>query len=130
MNSKLLGPEASLLRGARNSSRMIFEFAIDPQEIASWGSEDKYNRIIDAFGVGQPRIMARLPKRGKWLILSNNHIYATGSGEYSVEARITDKKLKDFNTDDLRSIIRNDYMRNRNKYQKKYKLIYPDQQDR
>ncbi len=30
----------------------------------------------------------------------------------------------------IRSIIRNDYMRNRNKYQKKYKLIYTDQQDR
>ena len=47
---------------------MIFEFAIDPQEIASWASEDKYNRIIDAFGVGQPRIMARLPKRWKWMV--------------------------------------------------------------
>ena len=30
----------------------------------------------------------------------------------------------------IRSIIRNDYMRNRNKYQEKYKLIYTDQQDR
>lgn len=30
----------------------------------------------------------------------------------------------------IRSIIRNDYIRNRNKYTKKYKLIYTDQQER
>ena len=29
----------------------------------------------------------------------------------------------------IRSLIRNDYMKNRNKYIKKYKLIYPIQED-
>lgn len=29
----------------------------------------------------------------------------------------------------IRSLIRNDYMKNRNKYIKKYKLIYPVQRD-
>jgi len=30
----------------------------------------------------------------------------------------------------IRSIYRNDYIRNRNKYETKYKLIYPIQEDR
>lgn len=47
---------------------MIFEYALDPQEVATWGSEEKYPVVVEAFGVGKPRISVRLPKAWKRLV--------------------------------------------------------------
>lgn len=45
---------------------MIFEFAIEPELVATWGDLNNYRFFADKFGIGQPRIMTEYPKLKKW----------------------------------------------------------------
>ncbi len=47
---------------------MIYEFAIDPAEVATWSSREKYGYVYNAFGIGTPRIVARLPKHWRRMV--------------------------------------------------------------
>lgn len=41
---------------------MIYEFAVDPEEVASWAEREKYKHVYDSFGVGTPRILCHMPE--------------------------------------------------------------------
>ena len=41
---------------------MIYEFAVDPAEVASWANRENYKHVYDSFGIGTLRIVCRLPK--------------------------------------------------------------------
>jgi hypothetical protein len=45
---------------------MIFDFAIEPELVASWGNIQDYRYFAAAFGIGQPRILAEYPKFYDW----------------------------------------------------------------
>lgn len=45
---------------------MVFEFAIEPDLVASWGDLKNYQIFYDKFGIGQPRIMAEYPILKNW----------------------------------------------------------------
>ncbi|MDI3337937.1 hypothetical protein QKW60_16125 [Defluviimonas aestuarii] len=57
---------------------MMFEYALDPLEVATWGSKEKYSVVVEAFGVGTPRVSVRLPKAWKRLVWQ---AFAGGSPE-------------------------------------------------
>jgi len=46
---------------------MIYEYALEPELVATWGNPQDYRYFIDKFGLGQPRVVARYPK--KWVRL-------------------------------------------------------------
>ncbi|HPD57619.1 MAG TPA: hypothetical protein PLG94_16750 [Smithellaceae bacterium] len=41
---------------------MIYEYALDPEMVATWGSQHNYRFFIRAFGIGQGRVASRFPK--------------------------------------------------------------------
>lgn len=41
---------------------MIYEFALEPELVATWGNFHDYRYFIDKFGYGQPRFISRFPK--------------------------------------------------------------------
>jgi len=45
---------------------MIYDFALEPELVASWGNLQDYRYFAQAFGLGQPRIMAEYPKLKNW----------------------------------------------------------------
>ena len=45
---------------------MVFEFAIEPELVATWGEFNNYRYFYDKFGIGQSRIMAEYPKLQNW----------------------------------------------------------------
>lgn len=45
---------------------MIFEYAIDPELVAQWGSLSNYRYFLSAFGLGEPRVLGQLPKAKNW----------------------------------------------------------------
>ncbi|MBU1864375.1 MAG: hypothetical protein KKH94_11985 [Candidatus Omnitrophica bacterium] len=45
---------------------MVFEFAIEPELVATWGDFNNYRFFVDKFGIGQSRIMAEYPKLKNW----------------------------------------------------------------
>jgi len=45
---------------------MVFEFAIEPKLVATWGEHSNYRYFYEKFGIGQPRIMSEYPKLQNW----------------------------------------------------------------
>jgi len=45
---------------------MVFEYAIDPDLVATWGNLSNYRIFHDKFGLGEPRIMAEYPALKDW----------------------------------------------------------------
>ena len=45
---------------------MIYEYAVDPDLVASWGDLRDYRYFSKEFGIGTPRIVAAFPNRKKW----------------------------------------------------------------
>ncbi len=45
---------------------MVFEFAIEPELVATWGNLNNYRFFVDKFGIGESRIMAEYPKLKNW----------------------------------------------------------------
>jgi hypothetical protein len=45
---------------------MVFEFAIEPELVATWGAISNYRYFYEKFGIGQPRMMAEYPKLQNW----------------------------------------------------------------
>ncbi len=48
---------------------MIYEYALEPELVATWGNRHDYRYFVEKFGLGQPRIVSRYPKRWKRLVL-------------------------------------------------------------
>jgi len=44
---------------------MIYEYAIEPEVVATWGEADNYRYFIDKIGLGTTRIVSRFPKKWK-----------------------------------------------------------------
>jgi hypothetical protein len=47
---------------------MIYEFALEPELVATWVNRTDYRYFYDKFGLGQPRVVARYPKQWKKLV--------------------------------------------------------------
>lgn len=47
---------------------MIHEYALEPELVATWGNRYDFRYFIEKFGLGQPRIVSRYPKRWKRLV--------------------------------------------------------------
>ncbi len=45
---------------------MIYEFAIEPDLVATWGNPSDYRFFADKFGLGTARIMSEFPKLKNW----------------------------------------------------------------
>lgn len=45
---------------------MIYEFALEPELVATWGKLSEYRYFFDKFGLGQPRIVSQYPKLKNW----------------------------------------------------------------
>ncbi|MFP3868510.1 MAG: hypothetical protein ACLFUU_10155 [Desulfobacteraceae bacterium] len=45
---------------------MIYEYAIEPELVATWGNIDKYRYFYEQIGLGTPRIMSDYPKLKNW----------------------------------------------------------------
>ncbi|MBI3892404.1 MAG: hypothetical protein HY303_12845 [Candidatus Wallbacteria bacterium] len=45
---------------------MIYEYAIEPELVARWGTLSEYRYFAEAFGLGRPRILSELPRVAKW----------------------------------------------------------------
>src|SRR5215470_3706205 len=45
---------------------MIFDFAVEPELVASWQALSDYRYFATSFGLGEPRIMAEFPKLKNW----------------------------------------------------------------
>ena len=45
---------------------MIFDYAIEPQLVTTWGSLRDFRYFSREFGLGSPRIMAEFPKKKNW----------------------------------------------------------------
>lgn len=52
--------------GRRSSSDpMIYEYALEPELVATWSYRQDYRYFIEKFGLGQPRVVSRFPKSWK-----------------------------------------------------------------
>ena len=47
---------------------MIHEYALEPELVATWGNRHDFRYFVEKFGLGQPRIMSRYPKRWNRLV--------------------------------------------------------------
>ena len=47
---------------------MIHEYALEPELVATWGNRQDFRYFVEKFGLGQPRIVSRYPKRWKRLV--------------------------------------------------------------
>lgn len=45
---------------------MIYEYAIEPEVVLSWGEKNNARIFRSSFGLGQPRLMSAFPSRGTW----------------------------------------------------------------
>ena len=65
---------------------MVYEFAIEPDLVATWGTLTKYRYFMDNFGLGTPRIMSEFPKFKNW----RRRVLQAASGREGLEMqRIT-----------------------------------------
>lgn len=48
---------------------MIYEYALEPELVATWGNRQDSRYFAEKFGLGQPRIVSRYPRRWKRLVL-------------------------------------------------------------
>lgn len=57
---------------------MIHEYALEPELVATWGNRQVGRYFVEKFGLGQPRMVSRYPKRWKGLVWdafrSNNDV--------------------------------------------------------
>ena len=68
-NSSVRGPTDSSLSVRRNSSDvMIYEYALEPELVATWTNRKDYRYFMPSFGLGQGRIVSRYPKRWQRLV--------------------------------------------------------------
>ena len=44
---------------------MIYEYALEPELVATWSNRQDYRYFIEKFGLGQPRVVSRFPKSWK-----------------------------------------------------------------
>jgi len=58
---------------------MIYEYALDPELVASWGQLENYRKFYAKFGLKQRRIISRFPK--KWDQLVKKSFYASSFGD-------------------------------------------------
>lgn len=47
---------------------MIHEYALEPELVSTWGNRQDFRYFVEKFGLGQPRIVSRYPKRWKKLV--------------------------------------------------------------
>jgi hypothetical protein len=47
---------------------MIHEYALEPELVASWGNRHDFRYFVEKFGLGQPRIVSRYPRRWTRLV--------------------------------------------------------------
>lgn len=47
---------------------MIFEYALEPKLVATWGNRHDFRYFSEKFGLGQPRVVSRYPKPWKRLV--------------------------------------------------------------
>lgn len=47
---------------------MIHEYAVEPELVATWGNRHDFRYFIEKFGLGQPQIVSRYPKRWTKLV--------------------------------------------------------------
>jgi len=47
---------------------MIHEYALEPELVATWGNRQVARYFVESFGLGQPRIVSRYPKRWTSLV--------------------------------------------------------------
>ena len=47
---------------------MIYEYALDPKVVATWGNKHDYRYFLEKFGLGQPRLVSRYPKKWQRLV--------------------------------------------------------------
>lgn len=52
---------------------MIHEYALEPELVATWGNRQDYRYFFEKFGLGQPRIASRYPKKWKRLVFEAFH---------------------------------------------------------
>jgi hypothetical protein len=45
---------------------VIYDYAIEPELVATWGALAEYRFFADKFGLGTPRILAEFPRRKNW----------------------------------------------------------------
>jgi hypothetical protein len=65
---------------------MVYEFAIEPDLVATWGDPTKYKFFMEKFGLGTPRIMSEFPKLKNW----RRRVLQAASGKEGLELqRIT-----------------------------------------
>ncbi len=57
---------------------MIYEYAIDPEVVARWGSLAEYSYFVGEFGIGSPRAMSAFPRFSKWRSAVMRAAKATG----------------------------------------------------
>src|SRR5262249_55329996 len=68
------GQKVSSQSGRGSSSEgMIHEYALEPELVATWGNRQDYRYFIEKFGLGQPRIASRYPKKWKRLVFEAFH---------------------------------------------------------
>ncbi len=47
---------------------MVYEYALEPELVATWGNRQDFRYFVEKFGLGQPRIVSRYPKPWKRLV--------------------------------------------------------------
>lgn len=47
---------------------MIYEYALEPELVATWGNRQDYRYFVEKFGLGQPRLVSRYPRRWARLV--------------------------------------------------------------
>lgn len=45
---------------------MVYEFALEPELVATWGDKANFRYFHDKFGLGQPRMMVEYPSLNNW----------------------------------------------------------------
>jgi len=45
---------------------MIYEYALEPEFVATWGNLSDYRYFTEKFGLGHPRMVSEYPKRNNW----------------------------------------------------------------
>ena len=68
---------------------MLYEYAIEPELVATWSDRKVGRYFADKFGLGAPRIVSRYPKRWKRLVWSAWEQLSTGKNEIDY-ARMTE----------------------------------------
>src|SRR5438132_6210169 len=52
---------------------MIYEYALEPELVATWSNRQDYRYFIEKFGLGQARVVSRVPKSWKGRVWETFH---------------------------------------------------------